>query len=819
MRRLSSILCVLCLSFAATLAESAPANAAVLIGDQTIGATADGGSAPGSEAFGYTASASGTAGSISVYLDTTGGVTVGLYGAGARSRPGARLAVASNSSNVAHAWATIPLPGSVKINLGGRYWIALGGNGGAISYRDKGNSGSSLDWSGTGFASPYSISQQWNSNPVSAYVSTPSEPPPPPVKPANTVSPALSGTPQQGSTLTASPGTWTGTAPISYTYLWSDGKTGSTDLLDVSDVGQNVSVTVTAANAAGSTPATSASVGPVTGTPPPPGPPVNISRPVISGTAQQGATLTATNGSWTNSPTSYTYQWQDDGTQNIAGATHASYTAQLADVSHTLNVIVTATNAAGGAQAVSVATATVTASSGGGLPPGVTLSPIDGGPNYYGGNGFTYAHNAGWDSPGFFPSGPFYCTMASQFDANIFLDVGWNFCDRTQGDVNLPLMTPNHLWAVVADNGGPETTPLGPETVGLLAADEPACWTGCGQGGNMPFDALSTAPNSQQDGRFWETHTTWNQYVYGPPSATPGGTMQAYLTDLVTTPNGTQRHIDQNESDMYWFNNAYEAQNGSLYTTPYQGGLIYNLTGAGSPPNGEMSPGQMRCGCRYGDQIDWDRGFQTASLPIMAIIEDGNSTADSRSVYITPPEMNWAAWSSIIHGARGISWFDHTFFGPGISNHDLQDTGPASSTYRTVQPGQTISIYNQMKASDGLISQMAPEINSPVANGYVTTNLPVQIPCASTSCIFGANGAPVGIETRATSQGNGQFTIFADLRAAEGSASNISATFKTTDGYTGPVTVVGENRTVQATGGTFADTFATTDTVHIYRIP
>jgi hypothetical protein len=170
MRRLS-ILCVLCLSFAATLAESATANAAVLIGDQHVEATTDGGSSPGSEAFGYTATSSGTARSISVYLDSTGGITVGLYTSGSGSRPAARLATASNTSNTAHAWATIPIP-AVTINSGTRYWIALGGNGGLISYRDKGSSGSNLDYSGTGFANPYSRTGQWNSNPVSAYVST-----------------------------------------------------------------------------------------------------------------------------------------------------------------------------------------------------------------------------------------------------------------------------------------------------------------------------------------------------------------------------------------------------------------------------------------------------------------------------------------------------------------------------------------------------------------------------------------------------------------------------------------------------------------------
>src|SRR5262249_3419507 len=39
------------------------------------------------------------------------------------------------------------------------------------------------------------------------------------------------------------------------------------------------------------------------------------------------------------------------------------------------------------------------------LPAGVALQQIDGGPNYYTNNGLTYAHNAGWDDPNFFPIG------------------------------------------------------------------------------------------------------------------------------------------------------------------------------------------------------------------------------------------------------------------------------------------------------------------------------------------------------------------------------------------------------------------------------
>ena len=165
-------------------------------------------------------------------------------------------------------------------------------------------------------------------------------PPPPPVPPTNTALPVISGTPQQGDTLTASPGTWTGDTPISYSYLWSDGTTGSTDTLGASDVGQNVSVTVTATNDGGSASATSANVGPVTAVPPPPSPPTNTSPPVISGTPQPGDTLTASTGSWTGNPTSYTYSWSD-------GTTGSSDTLSAADVGQTITASVIATNSAG----------------------------------------------------------------------------------------------------------------------------------------------------------------------------------------------------------------------------------------------------------------------------------------------------------------------------------------------------------------------------------------------------------------------------------------------------------------------------------------
>ena len=68
--------------------------------------------------------------------------------------------------------------------------------------------------------------------------------------------------------------------------------------------------------------------------------PTNTTLPTISGTPQQGQTLTASTGSWSGSPTSYGYQWRRCNTSgsacaNISLATASTYTAVAADVAST----------------------------------------------------------------------------------------------------------------------------------------------------------------------------------------------------------------------------------------------------------------------------------------------------------------------------------------------------------------------------------------------------------------------------------------------------------------------------------------------------
>ncbi|HUZ83357.1 MAG TPA: hypothetical protein VMU66_01585, partial [Gaiellales bacterium] len=88
--------------------------------------------------------------------------------------------------------------------------------------------------------------------------------------------------------------------------------------------------------------------------------PVNSVPPSTSGTVSQGQTLTASNGSWSPTPTSYAYQWQsstDGGStwSSIAGATTATYTVATGDLGNDLRVVVTATNSFGSTAQASAA--------------------------------------------------------------------------------------------------------------------------------------------------------------------------------------------------------------------------------------------------------------------------------------------------------------------------------------------------------------------------------------------------------------------------------------------------------------------------------
>jgi RHS repeat-associated protein len=139
-------------------------------------------------------------------------------------------------------------------------------------------------------------------------------------------------------------------------------------MLGSEDVGATVEVTVTAGNGAGeasasSTPSTVIAANTLG----------DLSPPRIAGTPQAGDTLVADPGEWSGArPLSIGYQWRrcnssGEACTNISGATSQRYTLGEADVSHTLRIVVTASNGEGSTSAASAPSATIKPGAGAGI--------------------------------------------------------------------------------------------------------------------------------------------------------------------------------------------------------------------------------------------------------------------------------------------------------------------------------------------------------------------------------------------------------------------------------------------------------------------
>jgi len=192
--------------------------------------------------------------------------------------------------------------------------------------------------------------------------------------------PTISGDAKVGSTLTANNGTWTN-SPTNFTYLWhrcnkagkSCSKVGNNQqyTLTTADAHHRMRATVTAHNSHGASTATTAPTGVVRAASGGGGgghtghKPHLVSPPSISGTLQQGQTLTASAGNWENGHISLAYRWLlcDSGGNNCnaTGTTSQTYTLGAGDVGHALRIEVTASNGAGSTTATSNATAAVAA--------------------------------------------------------------------------------------------------------------------------------------------------------------------------------------------------------------------------------------------------------------------------------------------------------------------------------------------------------------------------------------------------------------------------------------------------------------------------
>jgi hypothetical protein len=167
--------------------------------------------------------------------------------------------------------------------------------------------------------------------------------------PTNTAPPAISGNGMVGSQHVATTGTWAN-SPTSYAYQWLRGAAeiaGATIFAYTpvaADGGTNLSCRITASNNSGSASASSNAVA-IQGVP------VNTALPVISGNSGGpgvgvvGDVLTTSQGTWTNSPTSYANNWYRNG--NVFLSAGLSRTTVAADNGAIIGCTTFASNGAG----------------------------------------------------------------------------------------------------------------------------------------------------------------------------------------------------------------------------------------------------------------------------------------------------------------------------------------------------------------------------------------------------------------------------------------------------------------------------------------
>jgi hypothetical protein len=218
-----------------------------------------------------------------------------------------------------------------------------------------------------------------------------------PPSPQNSSPPRIAGAAEQGGRLVGARGDWTNT-PTGFAYTWLRcdrtggscagiaGAHGSVYSLLAADIGHTLRFQVDARNGGGTTRAVSAAFGPIQpAAAPAKNPPVNTVRPTISGTAQEGQTLTGNRGTWTNSPTTYEYTWRrcnqnGNGCDGIGKAHGTTYTLTANDVGHTIDLRVKAINADGSDKATSDPTPVVRASPRpeNTSPPTISGTPVEG---------------------------------------------------------------------------------------------------------------------------------------------------------------------------------------------------------------------------------------------------------------------------------------------------------------------------------------------------------------------------------------------------------------------------------------------------------
>jgi hypothetical protein len=391
----------------------------------------------------------------------------------------------------------------------------------------------------------------------------------------------------------------------------------------------------------------------------------------------------------------------------------------------------------------------------------VKLQQVDGGLRWYG-----QFSNPLPDDPTFFPIGVWFESVLTQGDIDKDKDAGINtYVELTDGS-SFSLIRSNGMHAIHQQYSRNSS-----ETTGWLLADEADMWAGPGDnrwsgqegpfqdvcdppGGNCGYTVMRTlAQKAPADGRlryanygkgvlFWETDGEAARFVNK-------------FQDLVST-------------DAYWFTD-------NNICSQWEGGALLN--GSKRP----LTAAECHRASNYGAQVQRVRNLVSprGSKPTWSFVEVGHPAKEASWPSIQPAEIRAAVWHSLIAGARGIVYFNHSFGGPCPSYHALRE--PCYAQSRAT-----------VRSTNAQIKALAPVLNAPFVTSGWTHNS----------------------RTKAMVKWHrGKFYVFA---GSAGAATTGSFSIPCIGEAT--ATVLDENRAIPVRNGSFTDSFADGNAIHIYRV-
>lgn len=473
----------------------------------------------------------------------------------------------------------------------------------------------------------------------------------------------------------------------------------------------------------------------------------------------------------------------------------------------------------------------------GSLQSAVTLTPADGeyisgstqsnflGDGFYTNNGFTRATAwtgpnpvgadfVGFDDPAFFPIGTWLTDFTGTGYYSRMDDLGLNGMAPCAGSVSLANNITFRKWAIVVGDerpGGTISTSDDPGVVGVLSADEPSTIL---QYETMVADNNTWLGSADGPGRF-----AYNAYFANVLHGDIG--VHYFEDDMVlgrddTFTNPPVSFGTWTSYDSYWFAGS---------TTGGVPSDLHSRMYISQP--GDATAAQCARGSHYGSMVDLVRSHYPANDRRIhwPPVESGAPYTETFSLAITPAQLKWAVWATIVHGARLINYFVHTF--------RVGDALPTVNVYNDNGYGGPgipgTGIYAATKEINWFVLELAPVINSPFdgylcfgdgetsyeSTGFLTA-------CTSTNPRSFYSGVDASCKWQPT---EGKHYILASTREQDGTT-NWPVTFRMVDqGQTTATNLATDVPiSVERGGGIpggfceFDDTFATAATYKAYRI-